>query len=129
MLEGKVIFCIKNLFFQGWALGTQIWRGKTSSESEARRFSPSKPPPFFGHGLGGSPKNPNFYRFVFLRMLSLTGSEALFLSCQGMSSHGGRVGSAEICFANLRSPEKSMEGFFRGRHGLGAISLNVSRYA
>ena len=43
---------------------TRSWRGKTSSESEARSFSPSKPPPLLGHGLGVPPKNPFFYKYL-----------------------------------------------------------------
>ncbi|MBP5439071.1 MAG: hypothetical protein J6Y30_13945, partial [Treponema sp.] len=46
-------------------LGPLTWRGTTRSESEARWFSPSKPPPFLGHGLGVPPKNPNCLQMFF----------------------------------------------------------------
>ena len=60
---------------------------------------------------------------------SKAGSGNVILSCQGILSHGGRVSNMQNCEAILQSQKKSMEGFFLGRHGLGAISLNVSRYA
>ena len=55
------------------------------------------------------------------------------LSCQAMSSHGGRVSSVQNCVAILQSPEKSTEGFFWGRAYAGlegppqAVALAMER--
>ena len=78
-----------------------------------------------GRALG-----PQSWRGNFFNVKKVVYSEAGFLlSCQAISSHGGRVSSVQKCKALLQSFQKSMEGFLKGRHGLGAISLNVSRYA
>ena len=37
------------------------------------------------------------------------------LSCQAVTSQGGRFSSRQNCIAILQSPKKSMEGFFRGK--------------
>ena len=44
-----------------------------------------------------------------------------FVSCQGISSQGGRVSSMQNCEAILQSQEKYTEKFFLGRHGLGML--------
>ena len=60
-------------------------------------------------------RTPFFSKKHFFEMFPSTSAGNVFLSCQGILSHGGRLSNMQNCEAILQSQEKYTEGFFLGR--------------
>ena len=123
------------IFFQGRPLDPSLGGGKPARSPKPAVFPPletSLRVPnlpstvracyhlILGTAQGG-PLRPPVVNRCFLVNVPSTGSGNVILSCQGISSQGGRVSSMQNCEAILQSQEKYTEEFFLGRHGLGML--------